>query len=73
MFRERVKAELESRGWSLLRLSRESGVTYSVIQDWLSDDGKSKLGPSTVILEKILAAVGFKMPPMRKPKPPRRK
>jgi hypothetical protein len=54
-----IKQSAHSRGWNLLRLSRESGVGYRAIHDWLSDKGAGTRGPSVENVEKIMVALGL--------------
>lgn len=59
MIRELVKAEMESRGWNLLKLSQESGVSYRAVHDWLSDKGAGIRGPSVENVERIMKVLGI--------------
>lgn len=65
VFRERVKSELEARGWSLNKLANESGVRYSVIYDWLGESGETKQGPTVATLEKIWKVLDLPLPPSK--------
>lgn len=58
MIREAVIAERDRRGWNTLQLSKESGVSYGRLHEWLNDSDKTI---NSANLEKLLKVLGLKL------------
>lgn len=56
MIREAVIAERDRRGWNTLQLSKESGVSYGRLHEWLNDGNKTI---NSANLEKLLKVLGL--------------
>lgn len=65
MIREAVKEAMAGRGWNLLKLAEESGVSYSTVHGWLADKGTGVRGPSVENVEKIMVVLGLSVRPAK--------
>ncbi len=63
VLREAVQAEINRRGWSVRKLSTESGVTLSRVQTFLKADPSTKRsgGLTSDNLDRILATLGLRL------------
>ncbi len=57
MIQDQVKKELDQRGWSILKLSQETGIRYPSLTEWFKD----KKGLDSTNLEKIFTKLELKI------------
>lgn len=57
MIQDQVKKELDQRGWSILKLSQETGIRYPSLTEWFKD----KKGLDSTNLEKIIKTLDLEI------------